>query len=52
VNVVSAWLKRLKPHLGKIEVATGLLLAVLGVAMFLGLLNYLPQFFNFLPTNG
>jgi cytochrome c-type biogenesis protein len=52
VNAVSAWLRQLKPHLGKIEVATGLLLAVVGVAMFLGLLNYLPQFFNFLPTQG
>jgi cytochrome c-type biogenesis protein len=52
INVVSVWLKRLKPHLGKIEFATGMLLAVVGVAMFFGLLNYLPQFFNFLPTNG
>jgi cytochrome c-type biogenesis protein len=52
VNVVSAWLKRLKPYLGKIEVATGLLLTVVGVAMVLGLLNYLPQYFNFLPGQG
>ncbi len=52
VNVVSVWLKRLKPHLGKIEFATGMLLAVVGVAMFFGLINYLPQFFNFLPVNG
>jgi cytochrome c-type biogenesis protein len=51
-NMISGWLKRLKPHLGKIELVTGLLLAAVGVAMFLGLLNYLPQFFNFLPTNG
>jgi cytochrome c-type biogenesis protein len=52
VNAVSVWLKRLKPHLGKIEFATGMLLAVVGVAMFFGLLTYLSQFFNFLPVNG
>jgi cytochrome c-type biogenesis protein len=51
-NVVSGWLKRLKPHLGKIEIATGVLLMVVGVAMFLGLINYLPQYFNFLPSGG
>jgi cytochrome c-type biogenesis protein len=51
-NIVSGWLKHLKPHLGKIEIATGVLLVVVGVAMFLGLINYLPQYFNFLPTNG
>jgi cytochrome c-type biogenesis protein len=51
-NLVSGWLKRLKPHLGKIEIATGVLLMVVGVAMFLGLINYLPQYFNFLPNNG
>jgi cytochrome c-type biogenesis protein len=52
VNVVSLWLKRLKSHLGKIEVATGLLLAVVGIAMFFGLLTYLPQYFNILPGQG
>jgi cytochrome c-type biogenesis protein len=51
-NLVSGWLKRLKPHLGKIEIATGLLLVVVGVAMFLGLINYLPQYFNFSPVSG
>jgi cytochrome c-type biogenesis protein len=51
-NMVSGWLKRLKPHLGKVELATGLLLAAVGVAMFFGLLNYLPQYFNFLPATG
>jgi cytochrome c-type biogenesis protein len=51
-NIVSGWLKRLKPHLGKIEFATGMLLVVVGIAMFLGLINYLPQYFNFLPVNG
>jgi cytochrome c-type biogenesis protein len=51
-NLVSGWLKRLKPHLGKIEIATGLLLVVVGVAMFLGLINYLPQYFNFFPVSG
>ncbi len=51
-NLVSGWLKYLKPHLDKIEFATGMLLVVVGVAMFLGLINYLPQYFNFLPVNG
>jgi cytochrome c-type biogenesis protein len=51
-NMVSGWLKHLKPHLGKIEIATGLLLVVVGVAMFLGLINYLPQYFNFFPVSG
>jgi cytochrome c-type biogenesis protein len=51
-NFFSVWLKRLKPHLGKVELVTGLLLAAVGVAMFFGLFNYLPQYFNFLPNNG
>lgn len=51
-NLVSGWLKHLKPHLGKIEMATGLLLVAVGIAMFLGLINYLPQYFNFFPTAG
>lgn len=51
-NFISVWLKRLKPHLGKIEFATGLLLIAVGIAMFFGLINYLPQYFNFLPVNG
>jgi cytochrome c-type biogenesis protein len=51
-NMVSGWLKHLKPHLGKIEIATGVLLVVVGVAMFLGLINYLPQYFNFFPVSG
>lgn len=51
-NMVSGWLKHLKPHLGKIEIATGVLLVVVGIAMFLGLINYLPQYFNFFPVSG
>ena len=51
-NFFSVWLKRLKPHLGKVELVTGLLLAAVGIAMFFGLFNYLPQYFNFLPNNG
>ncbi len=51
-NFISAWLKRLKPHLGKLEIVTGLFLAAVGVAMFFGLFNYLPQYFNFLPNQG
>ena len=58
-NTVSRWLKRLKPYLGKIELVTGLLLAAVGVALILGLFNYLPQYFNYyrwgwpsLPSSG
>jgi cytochrome c-type biogenesis protein len=51
-NFFSTWLSHLKPHLGKIELITGLLLAGVGIAMFFGLINYLPQYFNFLPVNG
>ena len=43
----SRLLKRLKPHLGKIEVGTGILLIVVGILIFFNLLLYFNQFFNF-----
>ncbi|HLZ59575.1 MAG TPA: cytochrome c biogenesis protein CcdA [Ktedonosporobacter sp.] len=42
----SRLLRRLRPHLGKIEVATGILMIVVGVLIFFNLLLYLNQFFN------
>lgn len=47
---VSKALKRLKPHLGKIEVGTGVLLIIVGVAIFFNLLLLLNSYFN-LSTN-
>ena len=40
-------LRRLRPHLGKIEVGTGILLIVVGILIFFNLLLYFNQFFNF-----
>jgi cytochrome c-type biogenesis protein len=42
----SAMLKKLKPHLGKIEVGTGVMLIIVGVMIFFNLLLFLNQFFN------
>jgi len=39
-------LKWLKPHLGKIEVGTGVLMIVAGVMIFFNVLFYLNQYFN------
>jgi cytochrome c-type biogenesis protein len=47
LNQFSRLLKRLKPHLGKIEVATGALMIALGIIVFLNLLTYFNQYFNF-----
>jgi cytochrome c-type biogenesis protein len=47
LNHFSRLLKQLKPHLGKIEVATGTLMVVLGVIVFLNLLTYFNQYFTF-----
>lgn len=47
LNQFSRLLKALKPHLGKIEIATGLLMMILGVVIFFNLLNNLNQYFNF-----
>jgi cytochrome c-type biogenesis protein len=46
LNQVSRLLKWLKPHLGKIEVATGILMIIVGVMIFFNLLGYLNQYFN------
>lgn len=40
-------LKLLKPHLGKIEVGTGVVMILAGVMIFFNLLFYLNQYFNF-----
>src|SRR5579885_2129328 len=40
-------LKWLKPHLGKIEVATGVIMIALGILIFFNLLITLNRFFNF-----
>ena len=46
INQVSLALKRLKPYLGKIEVATGIVMMVAGLAIFFNLLPYLNHYFN------
>jgi cytochrome c-type biogenesis protein len=43
----SRLLKWLKPHLGKIEVATGVVMIALGILIFFNLLITLNRFFNF-----
>jgi len=47
LNQFSRLLKQLKPHLGKIEVATGALMIALGFIVFLNLLTYFNQYFTF-----
>ena len=47
-NQFSRALKGLKPHLGKIEVGTGVFMIGVGVVIFFNLLLYLNQFLNFL----
>ena len=47
LNQFSRLLKKLKPYLGKIEIATGILMVTLGVVVFLNLLVYFNQYFNF-----
>jgi len=44
---VSKVLKWLKPHLGKIEVGTGVMMILAGVMIFFNLLFYLNQYFDF-----
>ncbi len=46
LNQISQILKRLKPHLGKIEVATGIVMVLAGLAIFFNLLPYLNHYFN------
>src|SRR5579885_1034262 len=47
LNQVSQVLKKLKPHLGKIEVATGAVMIAMGVLIYFNLLITLNRFFNF-----
>lgn len=47
LNQFSHLLKKLKPYLGKIEIATGILMMTLGVIVFFNLLVYFNQYFNF-----
>lgn len=47
LNQLSRLLKWLKPHLGKIEIATGILMMVVGGMIFFNMLTYLNQYFNF-----
>lgn len=47
LNQLSRLLKWLKPHLGKIEIAAGVLMMVVGVMIFFNMLAYLNQYFNF-----
>lgn len=47
INQLSLVLKWLKPHLGKIEVGTGILMIGVGVVIFFNLLLYFNQFLNF-----
>lgn len=46
LNQVSRILKWLRPHLGKIEIATGILMVIVGVLIFFNLLLYLNAYFN------
>jgi cytochrome c-type biogenesis protein len=46
-NQFSRALKGLKPHLGKIEVGTGVFMIGVGVVIYFNLLLYLNQFLNF-----
>jgi cytochrome c-type biogenesis protein len=47
LNQFSRLLKALKPYLGRIEIATGLMMIVLGMVIFFNLLSNFNQFFNF-----
>jgi cytochrome c-type biogenesis protein len=47
LNQVSSILKKLKPHLGKIEIATGALMVLVGVLVFFNVLLYLNSYFKF-----
>ena len=47
LNQFSRLLKWLKPHLGKIEIATGVAMILAGLVIFFNLLPYMNRFFNF-----
>jgi cytochrome c-type biogenesis protein len=46
LNQVSRLLKRMRPHLGKIEFVTGLFMILVGILIFFNLFSYLNQYFN------
>jgi len=46
VNQLSGVLKWLKPHVGKIEAGTGVVLIAVGLVIFFNLLPYFNRFFN------
>ncbi|MEO8972322.1 MAG: cytochrome c biogenesis CcdA family protein [Ktedonobacteraceae bacterium] len=46
LNQFSALLKWLKPHIGKIEIATGVVIILVGVIVFFNMLPLLNTFFN------
>jgi cytochrome c-type biogenesis protein len=47
VNQLSRVLKWLKPHVGKIEAGTGVVMIAAGLVIFFNLLPYFNRFFNF-----
>ncbi|GLV56631.1 cytochrome C biogenesis protein CcdA [Dictyobacter sp. S3.2.2.5] len=46
INQMSRALKWFKPHLGKIETATGILMMIVGCMIFFNVLTYINSFFN------
>src|SRR2546425_7155655 len=46
LNQVSQLLKRLKPHLGKIEVGTGVVMILVGIMIYFNWLVYLNRYFT------
>jgi hypothetical protein len=46
INQLGRVLKWLKPHVGKIEVGTGVVMIVAGLLIFFNLLPYFNRFFN------
>lgn len=47
VDRFSRLLKQLKPHLGKIEIGTGVVMILAGLVIFFNLLPYMNQYFSF-----
>jgi cytochrome c-type biogenesis protein len=47
LNQGSKVLRWLKPHLGKIEIGTGIVMIIIGCMIFFNLLTYLNSYFNF-----
>jgi cytochrome c-type biogenesis protein len=47
LNQVSSILQKLRPHLGKIEIVTGILMVIVGIMVFFNILLYLNSYFRF-----